>query len=82
MALPKAHVIFATGFSLFQAFMNPDVEALILCTLAEAQAAGKDYLTQTEIAVRAVRDRGCASRAGNQTYRGGEQARTSAYPGG
>ncbi len=34
--------------------MDPDVENVIRQALADAQAAGKDYLSQTEIAVRAV----------------------------
>ena len=34
--------------------MTPEVENIIRQALATAQAAGKDYLTQTEEAVRAV----------------------------
>ena len=34
--------------------MDPDLENVIRQTLADAQAAGKDYLSQTELAVRAV----------------------------
>jgi Tfp pilus assembly protein PilP len=34
--------------------MEPNLQAIIRRTLAEAQAARKDYLTQTEEAVRAV----------------------------
>ena len=33
---------------------EPDLQAIIRRALAEAQAAGKDYLTQTEETVRAV----------------------------
>ena len=35
--------------------MNPDLENVIRQALADAQAAGKDYLSQTEEAVRTVR---------------------------
>ena len=34
--------------------MDPAVETIIRQALADARAAGRDYLTQTEIAVRAV----------------------------
>ena len=34
--------------------MNPDLENVIRQALGDAQAAGKDYLSQTELAVRAV----------------------------
>ena len=34
--------------------MDPDLENVIRQALADAQAAGRDYLTQTEAAVRAV----------------------------
>ncbi len=34
--------------------MDPDLENVIRQTLADALAAGKDHLTQTELAVRAV----------------------------
>ncbi len=34
--------------------MEPNLQAIIRRALAEAQAAGKDHLTQTEEAVRAV----------------------------
>ncbi len=34
--------------------MDPDLENVIRQALADAQAAGKDYLSQTELAVRAV----------------------------
>ncbi len=34
--------------------MDTDLDNVIRRTLAEAQAARKDYLTQTEVAVRAV----------------------------
>ena len=34
--------------------MDPDLENVIRQTLADAQAAGKDHLSQTELAVRAV----------------------------
>ncbi len=34
--------------------MEPNLQAIVRRALAEAQAAGKDYLTQTEEAVRAV----------------------------
>ncbi len=35
--------------------MDPDLDKLIRHALDDARAAGKDYLMQTEIAVRAVR---------------------------
>ena len=35
--------------------MDPDLDKLIRQALDDARAAGKDYLTQTELAVRAVR---------------------------
>ena len=35
--------------------MDPDLESVIRRALEDARAAGKDYLTQTELAVRAVR---------------------------
>ncbi len=35
--------------------MDPDLETVIRQALEDARAAGKDYLTQTELAVRAVR---------------------------
>ncbi len=35
--------------------MDPDLENVIRQALADAKAAGKDYLSQTEKAVRAVR---------------------------
>ena len=35
--------------------MDPDLETVIRHALEDARAAGKDYLTQTEEAVRAVR---------------------------
>ncbi len=35
--------------------MDPDLENVIQQALADAQAAGKDYLSQTEEAVRTVR---------------------------
>ena len=35
--------------------MNPDLENVIRQALADAQAAGKDHLSQTEEAVRTVR---------------------------
>ncbi len=35
--------------------MDPDLETVIRQALEDARAAGKDYLTQTEEAVRAVR---------------------------
>ncbi len=34
--------------------MDPDLENVIRQALADAQAAGRDHLTQTELAVRAV----------------------------
>lgn len=34
--------------------MNPDLENVIRQALADARAAGHDYLTQTELVVRAV----------------------------
>ena len=34
--------------------MDPDLENVIRQALADTEAAGKDYLTQTETAVRAV----------------------------
>ncbi len=34
--------------------MDPDLERVIRQALADAEAAGRDYLTQTEEAVRAV----------------------------
>ena len=34
--------------------MDPDLETVIRQALADARAAGKDYFTQTELAVRAV----------------------------
>jgi hypothetical protein len=34
--------------------MDPDVANVIRQTLADARAAGRDHLTQTELAVRAV----------------------------
>ena len=34
--------------------MDPDLETVIRQTLADARAAGRDHLTQTELAVRAV----------------------------
>jgi hypothetical protein len=34
--------------------MDPDLENIVRQALADAQAAGRDYLTQTELAVRAV----------------------------
>ncbi len=34
--------------------MDPDLENVIRQTLGDAQAAGKDHLSQTELAVRAV----------------------------
>jgi len=34
--------------------MDPDLENVIRQALADAQAAGKDYLSQTELAVQAV----------------------------
>ena len=34
--------------------MDPDLENVIRQALADAQAAGRDYLSQTELAVRAV----------------------------
>ena len=34
--------------------MDPDIENVIRQALADAQAAGKDYLSQTELAVQAV----------------------------
>ena len=34
--------------------MDPDLENVIRQTLGDAKAAGRDYLTQTEHAVRAV----------------------------
>ena len=34
--------------------MDPDLDIVIRQTLADARATGKDYLTQTELAVRAV----------------------------
>ncbi len=38
--------------------MDESLERIIRCALAEARAAGRDYLTQTEEAVRA----GCEAR--------------------
>ena len=35
--------------------MDPDLDTVIRQALEDARAAGKDYLTQTELAVRAVR---------------------------
>ncbi len=35
--------------------MDPDLENVIRQALADAKAAGKDYLSQTEVAVRTVR---------------------------
>ncbi len=35
--------------------MTSDLKTVIRKALADARAAGKDYLTQTELAVRAVR---------------------------
>ena len=34
--------------------VDPDLDTVIRQALADAQAAGRDYLTQTELAVRAV----------------------------
>ena len=34
--------------------MEPDLQAIVRLALAEAQAVGKDHLTQTEEAVRAL----------------------------
>ena len=34
--------------------MNPDLENVIRLALADTKASGKDYLSQTELAVRAV----------------------------
>ena len=34
--------------------MDPDLENVVRQALADARAAGRDYLTQTELAVRAV----------------------------
>ncbi len=42
-ALPRSHT-----------HIDPDLENVIRQALADAQAAGKDYLSQTELAVRAV----------------------------
>lgn len=34
--------------------MDPDLQTVIRQALADAQATGRDYLTQTEVAVRVV----------------------------
>ena len=39
--------------------MEPDLENVIRQALARAKAAGKDYLGQTELAVRAVQQARC-----------------------
>ncbi len=63
--------------------MERDLENIIRQAVADAQAAGKDYLSQTEIAVRAVQrarpdmtaSDALAGRADQRRHAGGRHAR-------
>lgn len=51
---PRSHWL--RGFSLVCRAMDISLERIIRHALEEAQPAGRDYQTQTELAVRAIRD--------------------------
>ncbi len=55
MAVPEPAGLFFRLRPRFHAGMDPELDNIIRQALADAQAAGQDYLSQTEEAIQAVR---------------------------